>query len=133
MSGQNHRNLKQYNMLRDVKNNKGFYKYIGQKIQAKETVPPLINGKRELATADMAEVLNEFFASIFTVNQASYVSHVPEPLGRGQRSGVPHSIIEEQVRLIVYESMRPDNMHLRVLMELSNVVAVPFSIIFEKS
>lgn len=119
--------------MRDVKNNKGFYKCIGQKTQAKETVPPLVNGNGELATADTAEALDEFFASIFTVSQDSYVSHVPKPLGRGQGSGIPHSITEEKVRLIVFESKRPDDMHLTFLMELSNVVAMLFSIIFEKS
>lgn len=79
--------------MRDVKiNKKGFSKYISQKAQTKETIPSLINGKGELATTDMTEVQNEFFTSIFTVNQASYVSHIPEPLGCGQRSGVSHSM-----------------------------------------
>ena len=30
------------NFVRDVKNNKGFYRYIHQKRQAKENEPPLI-------------------------------------------------------------------------------------------
>jgi len=49
------------NLARDVKNNKkGFYSYIGQKRQAKERVPPLVNEKWELDTTDMekADVLN---------------------------------------------------------------------------
>ena len=55
------------NFAREVKSNKkGFYRYTGQKKQVKESVPPLINGKRELATAGMekAEVFNKFFSSI---------------------------------------------------------------------
>ncbi|KFZ66869.1 hypothetical protein N338_11098, partial [Podiceps cristatus] len=41
------------NLARDVKNNKkGFYRYIGQKRQAKESVPPLVNEKGELAVTD---------------------------------------------------------------------------------
>ena len=57
--------------------------YIGQERQYKGSVRPLINEKGKLATTDMekAEVLNEFFASVFTVSQASHVSRVPEPLG----------------------------------------------------
>jgi len=49
-----------------VKNNKGFFRYTGQKRQAKESVPSLINKKRELTSSDMekAEVLNESFASV---------------------------------------------------------------------
>ena len=69
-------------MVRDVKNNKKtFYRYIGQKKQAKVNVPPLLNVKGELASADVekAEVLYEFFASVFTGSQDSNISHVPEP------------------------------------------------------
>ena len=45
----------------------------GQKKQAKENIPPLINEKGELAPSDMekAGVLNEVFASVFTASQAS--------------------------------------------------------------
>ena len=55
------------NLARDVKDNKKqFYRYIGRKRQAKESVPPLMKGKGELASSDMekAEVLSECFASV---------------------------------------------------------------------
>ena len=66
------------NLMRDVKNKKGFYRYIGQKRQAMESVPPLLNEKAELAPTNMekTEVLNKFFASPFTASQASHISHV---------------------------------------------------------
>ena len=63
-------------LARDAKNTrKGFYRYIGQIRKAKESVLPLVDEKGELVTTDMekAEVLN-FFASVFTASQASYVS-----------------------------------------------------------
>lgn len=68
--------------MRVVKIKKGFYRYIGQKRQAKESIPPLINEKGELATADMekAEGLNLCFASVFTRSQG-YISHIPGSLG----------------------------------------------------
>ena len=68
------------NLARDVKNNKKtFYRYIGQKRQAKMGVPSLVNLKGELASTDeeKAEVLNEFFASVFTGGQDSRLSHTP--------------------------------------------------------
>ena len=41
------------NLARDVKNNKkGFYRYIGRRRQAKESVPSLINETGELASSD---------------------------------------------------------------------------------
>ena len=64
------------NVVRVVeKNHKGFFRYVEQKRQAEESVP-LINEKGELATTDMekAEVLNEFFDSVFTASQASHTS-----------------------------------------------------------
>ena len=50
----------------------------------KESVPPLINEKGELATTGMekAEVLNEFFALIFTGSQDSCLACIPGLLGR---------------------------------------------------
>lgn len=70
------------NLARDVENNKGFFRYTGQKRQAKESLILLINEKRELAKTDMekTEVLNEFFASVFVASQVSQTSHVPELL-----------------------------------------------------
>ena len=106
------------NLVRDMKNNrKTFYRYIGQKRQAKVSVPPLVNVKGELASTDeeKAEVLSEFFALVFTSSQDSRISHIPEPcipkpLGGDQGGKSPPTVRTEQVpdrlmRLNVYKSM----------------------------
>ena len=93
------------NLARDVKNNKKtFYRYIGQKRQAKTGVPSLVNLKGELASMDeeKAEVLNEFFALVFTGGQDSSLSHVPEPCtpkppGGDQGGKSPPTVRAEQV------------------------------------
>ena len=62
------------NFVKDVKDNKKeFYRYIGRRRQAKESIPPLVKGNGELASSDTekAEVLNECFASVFTGGWAS--------------------------------------------------------------
>ncbi|KFR01231.1 hypothetical protein N306_09969, partial [Opisthocomus hoazin] len=69
------------NLARDVKNNKkGFYRYVSRKKMVKESVPPLMSETGELATADeeKAEVLNNFFASVFTGNLSPHPSRVDE-------------------------------------------------------
>ena len=76
------------NLVRDVENNKkGFYTYADQKTQAKEGIPPPLNEKEEQATTDMekAKVFNEFFASVFTSIQDSYIPEL-ESLGGNWRS-----------------------------------------------
>ncbi|KGL75094.1 hypothetical protein N309_08010, partial [Tinamus guttatus] len=57
------------NLARDVKNNKkNFFKYINSKRKIRENVGPLVNGMRTLVTnnTEKAELLNAFFASVFT-------------------------------------------------------------------
>ncbi|KAK4810492.1 hypothetical protein QYF61_004272 [Mycteria americana] len=73
------------NLARDVKGNKkGFCKYIGDKRKTRENVGPLLNGTGDLVTQDMekADVLNAFFASVFTRKTSLQESHVPETKGR---------------------------------------------------
>lgn len=70
------------NLLRDMKNNKmRIFRYVGQKRQIKENVPPLINEKAELPSTEKTGVLNECFAPVFTGSWASHTSCAPEPLG----------------------------------------------------
>ena len=81
---------RELNLARDVKDNKkGFYRYIGRRRQAKESVPPLMKGNRELASPDIekAEVRSECSASVFMGGQASGVCQDHEPLGEGVGSG----------------------------------------------
>ncbi|KAK4828789.1 hypothetical protein QYF61_000846 [Mycteria americana] len=65
------------NLARDAKNNrKGFYRYVSQKRKVKESVPALMSKTGKLVTTDeeKAEVLNNFFASVFTGNLSAHTS-----------------------------------------------------------
>ncbi|KAK4810486.1 hypothetical protein QYF61_004266 [Mycteria americana] len=120
----------EFNLARDVKDNKkGFYKYIGDKKKTRENVGLLLNETGDLVTQDTekAEVLNAFFASVFTSKTGLQEYQAPETRGKAWSKEDVLFVEEDQIReylskLDVHKSMVLDRMQPRVLREPADVI-----------
>ncbi|PKU35582.1 glycerol kinase [Limosa lapponica baueri] len=128
------------NLQRDVKDNeKGFFKCNSSKRKTRENVGPLLNGVGALVTEDTekAELLNAAFASVFTAKanpQESQTLEVRENIWRKEDFPlVEQDWVKDHLgKLKTHTSMGPNGMHPRELRELSDVIAKPLFISFER-
>ncbi|KGL98476.1 hypothetical protein N301_04641, partial [Charadrius vociferus] len=88
------------NLSRDIRTNKKpFFKYVSEKRKTRENVGPLWKETQELVTRDRekAEVLNDFFASVFTGKDCSHTAYDTECKGEDWENGEPPTVGEDQV------------------------------------
>ena len=122
----------------EVKTNpKKFWSYVRQKTTIREAIPALIKPNGMLTNTDdeKAEVLANFFASVFT----------DEPPGNWEISPPPTASIDDNLELTINDireelnrldtskSPGPDGIHPRVLFELREFIFKPLLIIFQTS
>ena len=118
-------------------NPKMFYSYLSKKKQDRVKVGPikLESGEICYQEKDMAEALNNHYATVFTVedeelppNPGNYESEEMEEI-----SFESLEVMEVLLQLKNSASPGPDGLSQRVLKELARSVCVPLSIIFTKS
>ncbi|CAM5138834.1 unnamed protein product, partial [Eretmochelys imbricata] len=102
-----------------------------------ESVGPLMNEGGNLVTEDVekANVLNAFFASVFTNKVSSQTAALGiTTWGIDGQPSVEIEVVRDYLeKLDVHKSMGLDELHPRVLKELAAVIAEPLAIIFENS
>ena len=94
------RALLELNLARGIKGNtKGIYRYVSDKRKTREIVGPRQKETGDLVTQDMekAEVVNDYFASVFTCKSLSHIAQVPEEKGRDWKNDEPPTVGEDKV------------------------------------
>ncbi|CAM5108613.1 unnamed protein product [Natator depressus] len=103
----------------------------------KESVGPLLNEGGNLVTEDVekANVLNAFFASVFTNKVSSQTTALGSTAwGGGDKPSVEKEVVRDYLeKLDEHKSMGLNALHPKVLKELADVIAEPLAIIFENS
>ena len=116
------------------KNPKAFYRYASGRCQ--QSIGPLMNEKRELIASDkdMASILNEFFASVFTVESDSAPTLEEVTSARIEDISITEEMIENMIgKLKVGKATGPDGIPARVIKETAREISVPLRIIFDSS
>jgi hypothetical protein len=114
----------------DDKNNKKFAMYIKSKTKSKTTIGPLKNDRGQVTydNKEMASILNNFFASVFTREN---LNNMPE---KERETDANLSDIEINVESIIKKINKlrkdsatgPDNIHPHLMKETKNEIAVPY-------
>ena len=88
------------------------------------------------ADQDKANLFSNFFATVFTDEP---LHNIPEPTYKMPENSLSNihfnveSILKQLDKLNINKSFGPDNMHPRILKELSPVISDTFKVIFENS
>ena len=138
------RNKEEQVALDAKQNPKAFYCYINDRKVCRESIGPLVDPGGNLVSdeAGMATLLNNHFASVFTVEntdelprldaaQVDAADYADVTLDTVQFT--PAIVEEKMGELEVHKSVGPDNMHPRVLKELKGCLSASLADIFTRS
>ena len=105
-------------------NPKEFFRYVREKKTLKSTIGPLLSAEGEIVTdeRETADILNEYFASVFIVEE-----------NRGEEA-VPFQMEQRVIdKLKICKSPGPDKIYPRILKEVKEAICMPLCAIFNLS
>jgi len=120
------------------KNNRKFSKYVKSKTKSKTTIGPLITADRKMITGgkEMAEELNRFFASVFSIEDSTNIPEAEEEeIGRDMTAvRISEQDVARKIRKLRKDAaMGPDGISPRLLQQFESSLIQPLEILFNKS
>ena len=120
------------------RNPKLFYKYLNKKLKTNVSLTNIRNGDGNVVETekDVADVLNDYFSSVFTREDLSSIPEVCSDDGQQQLRVLEFSVedVRKQLKhLKPNKSPGPDQIHPRLLRECADQIARPLWILFRES
>ena len=129
----------EHEISKNIKTNpKAFWRYVQSKVKSRSSIPDLKaeDGSELTDAREKAEELNNFFASVLTVEDPTDVPTLNQRHNGNKISTfniTPEMVKNKLSNLNVNKAAGPDGLHPRVLKELASTLSVPLSILFNTS
>ena len=120
------------------KNNRKYTQYVKSKTKSRTPVGPLVTKEKKIVTEnkEMAEILNQFFSSVFTKEDLSYIpdAEVENVENTMRPVQVTRREVEKKIRNLRKDAAAgPDGISPRLLKDFETELSVPLEILFNKS